>query len=289
MTAEYLNLLDRVLTKGVPRHGEKPEGTLTIFGDQIKFDFADGFPLITARDMTANFEKIIKREAPWIISGSTSAKEAEQKFGLTLWNRWAEDSRKKLGTPEGELGNIYGYQLRHWKGRIDQLKETIEMLRRTPETRRAVISLWDLEDVEIGGVKRVNVANCITALHFARINHRTPSGEYKERLDMTMTHRSADLPAGAPHDWAVWGLFQVLVARELGIPPGTLTAHIDDGQIYDMQIDKVKQLLKRQPLSRPTVAIEGSLTEVTIYNAMPEHFKLQNYQHHEKLYIPVAT
>ena len=285
---EYLNLLDRVLTKGVPRRGEKPEGTLTVFGEQVQFKFENGFPLITCRDMTGSWEKIITREAPWIISGSTSAKEAEEKFGLTLWKRWAEDSRRKLGTPEGELGPVYGYQLRHWKGHIDQLKETIEMLRRTPETRRAVISLWDLEDVEIGGVKRVNVANCITALHLARINHRTPNGKYEERLDMTMTHRSADLPAGAPHDWAVWGLFQMLVARELGIPPGTLTAHIDDGQIYDMQIEKVKELLKRKPLPRPVVTIEGSPSDINIYDARPEHFKLLNYQHHERLYIPTA-
>lgn len=289
MTAEYLGLLDRVLTKGVPRHGEKPEGTLTVFGEQIKFDFADGFPLITCRDLTWSWENIIKREAPWIISGSSSAIEAEEKFGLKLWKRWAEDSEKKLGTRPGELGRIYGPQLRLWHGQTDQLKEIIGMLRRTPETRRGIISLWDLEDVEIGGVKRVNVANCITALHLTRINHRKSNGEFEERLDMTMTHRSADLVAGAPHDWGVWGLFLMLVARELGIPPGTLTVHIDDGQIYDMQIDKVRILLQRLPLPRPRVTIEGSPTEVTIYNAMPDNFSLHDYQHHERLVIPVAT
>lgn len=287
MTAEYLSLLDRALTKGVPRRGEKPEGTLTIFGDQIKFDFAEGFPLITCRDMTGSWEAIITREVPWIISGSTSAKEAEQKFGLRLWNRWAEDSRKKLGTPEGELGPVYGYQLRHWNGRTDQLKEVIEMLRQTPEKRRGVISLWNLEDVEIGGVKKVNVANCISMLHFSRMKHRMPNGDFEERLNMAMTHRSADLPAGAVFDWAVWGLIQILVARELGIPPGTLVANIEDGQIYEMQIEKVKELLKRQPLPRPTVTIEAPST-TTIYDARPEHFKLHDYQHCERLYIPTA-
>lgn len=285
---EYLTLLDRVLTKGVPRRGEKPEGTLTVFGDQVKFNFEEGFPLITCRDMRGSWEKIITREPLWILSGSTSAKEAGQKFGLTLWNRWAEDSRKKLGTPEGELGPVYGYQLRHWNGRTDQLKEVIEILKKTPETRRAVISLWNLEDVEIGGVKRVNVANCITMLHFARMKYKIRDGEYEERLDMAMTHRSADLPAGAPHDWAIWGLIQMLVAKELGIPPGTLTAHIEDGQIYEMQIEKVKQLLKRQPLPRATVTI-GDSPSGTIYDHRPEDFKLHNYQAHEKMFMPTAT
>jgi len=287
MTAEYLSLLDRVLTNGVPRRGEKPEGTLTIFGDQIKFDFKDGFPLITCRDMTGNWEKIITREALWILSGSTSALEAEQKYGLSLWKRWAEDSRKKLGTPEGELGPVYGYQLRHWNGRIDQLTEVVNMLKETPEKRRAVISLWNLEDVEIGGIKKVNVANCITNIQFARILHQLPNGGYEERLDMAMVHRSADLPAGAPHDWAVWGLIQMLVAQELGIPPGTLTGHINEGQIYDLQTEQVKQLLERKPFQRPTVTIESSpLTRIDEHR--PEDFKLHNYQHHERLYIPTA-
>ncbi len=288
MTSEYLSLLDRVLTKGVPRHGEKPEGTLTVFGDQIKFDFEEGFPLLTCRDLSGSWDKIITREAPWILSGSTSATEAEQKYGLTLWNRWAEDSRKKIGTPEGDLGPVYGYQLRHWHGQTDQLTEVIDMLKRSPETRRALISLWDLEDVEIGGIKKVNVANCISAIHFARINHKTSEGIYEERLDMSMTHRSADLAAGAPHDWAVWGLIQMLVARELKIPVGTLTANLDDAQIYDIQIAKVKKLLERQPLPRPTVTIESSpLTKIDEHT--PEDFKLHNYVHHEKLFIPVAT
>ncbi|OGM06533.1 hypothetical protein A2129_00460 [Candidatus Woesebacteria bacterium GWC1_42_13] len=286
---EYLNLLDRTLTKGVPRHGEKPEGTLTIFGDQVQFDFQDGFPLITVRDLRASWERIITREPLWILSGSTSAKEAEEKFGLTLWTRWAEDSRRKLGTPEGELGPVYGYQLRHWNGRTDQLKELIEMLKRAPETRRAVVSLWNLEDVEIGGVKRVNVANCISQLHFSRMKYRVREGEYEERLDMAMTHRSADLPAGAPHDWAVWGLIQMLVAKELGIPPGTLTAHIEDGQIYEMQIEKVKELLKREPLPRATVTIEGPASATIYEGHQPADFKLNNYQAHEKMFMPVAT
>lgn len=285
---EYLDLLDRVLTKGTPRHGEKPEGTLTVFGEQVKFNFEDGFPLITCRDMTKSWERIITREILWMISGSTSAKEAEEKFGLTLWNRWAEDSAKKIGTPPGELGPIYGKQLRNWNGKTDQLSEVVEMLKRTPETRRAVISLWNLEDVEIGGVKKVNVANCISMIHFSQMNYKLRDGSYEPRLDMVMTHRSSDLPAGAPFDWAGWALLQMIIAKEIGLKPGSLTANIEDGQIYEMQIEKVKELLKRQPMARGTVTIENSVPG-DIYNHKPEDFKLVNYQSHPKMIIPVAT
>lgn len=285
---DYLCLLDRVLTNGTPRHGEKPEGTLSVFGEQIKFNFEDGFPLITCRDMTGSWKRIIVPEILWMISGSTSAREAEEKFGLKLWNRWAEDSEKKLGTPPGELGPVYGHQLRHWNGRTDQLVEVVEMLKRTPETRRAEISLWNIEDVETGGIKKVNVANCIDNVHLARMNYKLPNGGYEERLDMSIKHRSVDLPAGAPHDWANWALFQMMVAKYIGIKPGTLTAHIDDAQIYDIQMDHVKELLKREPMQRGTVTIDDSPSG-TIYDHKQEDFKLENYQAHPKMIIPTAT
>ncbi len=288
MSAEYLALLDRALTRGTPRNGEKPEGTLTIWGDQIRFDLSEGFPLITCRDMNWSWKHIIVPEILWIMSGSTSADEAEKKFGLSLWQRWAEDSRKKIGTPPGELGPVYGHQLRNWNNRTDQLKQVVEMLKRTSETRRGIISLWNIEDVEIDGNKRVNVANCISAVHLSRNNYKLPDGTYEPRLDMSMTHRSADLPAGAPHDWAGWALFQMMVAKEVGLKPGTLVAHIDDGQIYDIQMDAVKELLKREPMEKGTVTIDESPSG-TIYDHNIEDFHLNNYLSHSKLKVDVAT
>ncbi len=286
MSAEYHKLLDHVLTEGVPRHGEKPEGTLTIFGYQIKFDLSEGFPLITTRDMTLSWERIIPREALWMISGSTSATEAENQFGLKLWNRWAEDSRKKLGTPEGELGPIYGHQLRRWNGKTDQLSVVVDMLKKVPETRRAVVSLWNIDDVERDGVKVVNVANCTTMLHFSRMKHRTTSGVLEDQLDLATTHRSMDLAAGAPHDWPTWALIQMIVARELGIPPGTLVSTIEDGQIYDIQIEKVKLMLEREPLPKPTVTIEA--TTEGMFELQPNQFTLHEYHHHGRIFMPTA-
>ncbi len=286
MTTEYKQLLQKTLEQGTQRQGEKPETTLSIFGEQLRFDYRDGFPLITLRDLSASWDKIITKEVCWIVSGSTSAKEAEERFGLTLWNRWAEDSEKKLGTPPGELGPIYGHQLRSFNGRTDQLRQVLEMLKRAPESRRGVISMWNLEDVEIDGVKKVNVANCVDRLHLSRSYYRTETGAVEPRLDMSIVHRSVDLPAGGPFDWALWGCFQLLAANEIGIEPGTLVGHIDDGQIYDLQIPKVQELITREPLPLPTVTLrEGA----SIYNPDPRDFKLENYQAHPKLFMPTAT
>lgn len=288
MSAEYLALLDRVLTNGTPRHGEKPDGTLTVFGEQIKFNFEDGFPLITVRDMKWSWKNIIVPEILWMMSGSTSAKEAEEKFGTKVWNRWAEESERKIGTPPGELGPVYGHQLRHWNGRTDQLAQIVNMVKSTPETRRGVIGLWNIEDVQIDGKKFVNVANCITQLQVARMNYKLPNGGYEERLDMAMVHRSADLPVGGPHDWADWALFQMMLAKEIGIKPGTLVAHINEGQIYDGQMDQVKEMLKRKPLERATVTIDDSPTG-TIYDHTQADFHLDNYQSHPAMKMFIAS
>ncbi|MDO8656169.1 MAG: thymidylate synthase, partial [Nanoarchaeota archaeon] len=150
-----------------------------------------------------------------------------------------------------------------------------------------VISLWNIEDVEIDGKKFVNVANCISQLQLARINYKLHDGSYEQRLDMIMTHRSADLPVGAPHDWADWALFQMMVAKELGIPTGTLTANINEGQIYDVQMEQVKELLKREPMKKGSVTIDSSPSG-TIYDHSQEDFHLHDYQSHPKMKMSIV-
>jgi thymidylate synthase len=285
---EYLNLLDHILSKGVPRYGEKEERTLTIFGAQVKYDLSEGFPLVTTRDLTWSWLNIITREVPWMLSGSTSAKVLSDVYGCTLWNRWAEDSQKKLGTPEGELGKVYGKQLRHWgPDETDQLTDVINTLKTTPGSRRGIVSLWNHDEVQKAGVKQVNVANCVRSLHLAIMPYETAKGIYEPRLDMVLDQRSADVPAGVPHDLGDWTLVQMLIAIELGVPVGTLTHNLGDAQIYDRQIEKVKEQLTRRPLPRPEVNIQNAQSG-DIYNHKPEDFILLNYQHHDKIFMPTA-
>jgi thymidylate synthase len=269
---------------GTPKSGEKPDGTITIFGAMCKYNFSDGFPLITVRDLSGSWEKIHRAELLWFISGSTKATDLEEKFGSKLWNKWAKESEEKIGTPPGELGPIYGHQFRNWNNHLDQLSDLINLLKSVPDTRRGVLTFWNPDEVNPGGVKKVNVANCITQLHFSKINYQVGKGKFEPRLDMTMVQRSADVPAGVPHDLAEYALLQMLVAVEMGLPPGTLTHFIDEAQIYDIQKDAVIELLKRKPLPLPTVTIKPG----TIFNHKAEDFELHNYQHHPYLKIPVA-
>lgn len=291
LMTEYLDLLDNVLRFGTPSHGEKPEGSISVTGVDAKYDLRKGFPLLTCRDMSKTFDKYIVPELLWILSGSSNADDLEQKFGCNLWQRWAEDSRKKLGTPKGELGRIYGPQLRNWCGHTDQLKEIVEMLKRTPETRRAKITYWNLDDVEIGGVKKVNIAPCVDSLHFSQRNYREQDGSLKPRLDLVMNHRSADIPAGVPCDVAEYAILLMLVAREVSLEPGTLTNTIDDGQIYDVQIEKVKQLLEKPEVyQRPRVTLTTApiLTNYSNIEKYLSDFQLHDYRHGDKLFMPTV-
>lgn len=144
MSTEYLNLVEEVLTHGKRRQGPKPEGTLAMFGIQVRYrDIANRFPLITTRNMGKAWEKVIIPELLWIMSGSTNANDLHQ-YGSTLWDPWAEAAHQKLGYEKGELGPIYGRQLRNFAGRVDQLTQVVGMLKRDPQTRRAMISFWNL-------------------------------------------------------------------------------------------------------------------------------------------------
>ncbi len=275
---EYLDLVEDVLTHGKPRQSQKPEKTIAVVGRQVRYKSEDGFPLITSRDLSGSWEKIIVAELLWIMSGSSNARDLHQ-YGSHLWDKWAVAAEQKIGYKNGELGPTYGHQMRHFANQTDQLTQVVDMLKRDPNTRRAKISLWNLGDVEFPDGKHVvDVAPCITSIHFLAMDGR---------LDAILEQRSADIPVGVPHDVAEWALFQRLVAQEVGLPAGDLVHNLGDAHIYNNQIPAMKELLKRQPLSRPEVTILPS-TSGTIYDHKVSDFQLQNYNAHPKMSIPVA-
>lgn len=275
---EYLELVEEVMTRGKPRQGPKPEGTIALTGTQVRYEnISEQFPLVTTRDMNRAWEKVIVPELLWIMSGSTNARDLHQ-YDSTLWDRWAEVAEEKLDYKDGELGPIYGHQLRNFAGNVDQLTQIVGMLRRDPQTRRAMISFWNLSDVETPEGKHiVDVAPCIAMVHFL---------EMDGKLDMILTQRSADIPIGVPNDVAEWALFQTLVAKEINLPPGDLVHQIHDAHIYNNQIPHMKKLLTREPKPRPTVTIIDSPSG-TIYDHRPEDFVLEGYKSHPWMKIPV--
>lgn len=274
---EYLDLVEDVLTNGEIRQGQKPEKALTVCGRQVRYDLNDGFPLLTTRDLTKTWQKVIIPELLWIMSGSTNANDLH-KYGSNLWDKWAQASEEKIGTKNGELGPTYGHQMRNFGGKVDQLAQVIGMIKRDPNTRRAMISFWNLGDVEdLEGKHIVDVAPCISLLHFEQINGK---------LNLMITQRSADVPIGVPSDIAEYSLFLKLVAKEVGLKPGSLIHTTNDTHIYLNQIETMKELLKREPRKRPEVIIKDSPSG-TIYDHSVEDFILENYNPHPRMTIPV--
>lgn len=275
---EYLDLIDDILTHGKFRQGQKNVGTIAVVGRQVRYKFKDGFPLITTRDIRPSWEKIIVPELLWIMSGSTNAHDLH-KHGSHLWDKWAKIAEEKLHYQDGELGPVYGYQLRNFGGKTDQLTQVVDMLKRDPQTRRAKISFWNLGDVEKpDGTHIVNVANCINSLHFLTIGNE---------LNMILDQRSADVPVGVPHDIAGWAIFQMLIAREVDLQPGELIHNLGDTHIYENQIPAMKELLKRNPKNRPTITISDSPSG-TLYDHKVSDFQLNGYDPHSSIKIPVA-
>lgn len=286
---QYLELVEHILTNGKSRQGQKSEGTLAVFGAQVRYDLSEGFPLITSRDMSKSW-KAITGELLWIMSGSTNTDDLH-KYGTKLWDQWGDASDQKLdmGYPKHELGPSYGYQMRSFAGKVDQLTQVQMMLKRDPQTRRAMISLWNLGDVEEpNGRHVVDVAPCITLLHFATMAYPLENGEFESRLDLHMVERSADVPVGVPFDTAEWGgLFLMLMAGAVGLKPGSFVHTLSDAHIYNNQIPYMKELLKRQPLQKPRVEIRG--LDQPLDSHKPEDFVLLDYFPHPPIKgIPVA-
>lgn len=274
---EYLELVDNVLTNGRPRQGQKPEGTIAVFGAQVRYDLSEGFPLITTRDMSKSWKAMVG-ELLWIFSGSTNTDDLH-KYGTKLWDKWGDASDRKLdmGYPRHELGPSYGYQLRNFAGKVDQLTQVEMMLKRDPQTRRAMISFWNLGDVEKpDGQHVVDVAPCITLLHFACMNYATSDEGGENRLDLHMVERSADVPVGVPFDTAEWGgIFLALMAKSVGLKPGTFIHTLSDAHIYNVQIPAMKELLKREPRPRPRLKITDVIKPLDEYT--PTDFQLLDY------------
>ncbi len=269
---EYLTLLDDVLTNGKTKTDPQGVGNISVFGRQVRFDLKDGLPLITCRDMTGPW-KALRAELIWILSGSTNAHDLH-KHGVHLWDQWGG----KLGYPEGELGPTYGHQLRKWDGDTDQLTQIRNMLRARPDTRRAMISYWNLKDIEIDLKEISFLAPCVAMLHFS---HQDGN------LDLHVFQRSIDLPVGAPFDIAQYSLLLMMMGHELNMNPRSLVYTMSDTHIYTNQIEQAKELLKRKPYPRPNVNIVYSSQDSFKHEL--EDFQLQNYKSHPAMKIPVST
>jgi thymidylate synthase len=268
---QYLDLLQRVLHEGVPKADRTGTGTRSIFGHQMRFNLTEGFPLVTTKKVHL---KSIIYELLWFLRGETNVRYLRE-HGVTIWDEWADE--------HGELGPIYGYQWRSWPGRngqpIDQIAQVIAQIRQHPDSRRLVVSAWNVADLEA-----MALPPCHLLFQFYVADD--PSGG-PPKLSCQLYQRSADVFLGVPFNIASYALLTMMVAQVTGLAPGDFIHTFGDAHLYHNHVEQAQLQLSREPRPLPTMHIDPSVT--SIFDFQYEHFRLENYHPHPHIPAPVAV
>jgi len=250
---QYLDLLGHILQNGVKKEDRTGTGTLSVFGYQMRFDVGAGFPLVTTKKLHL---KSIIHELLWFLKGETNVRYL-QKHGVRIWNEWAD--------PSGDLGHIYGYQWRSWPdydgGYIDQITEAINLIQHNPDSRRIIVSAWN-----VGDLKRMNLPPCHVFFQFYVVDGK---------LSLQLYQRSADVFLGVPFNIASYALLLMMVAQVTGLQPGDFIHTFGDVHIYTNHIEQVKLQLSREPRNLPAMRINPAVKD--IFSFQYDDFSLGNY------------
>ncbi len=253
---QYLDLLDTILKHGVKKTDRTGTGTISYFGYQMRFDLADGFPLLTTKKVHL---KSIIYELLWFLAGDTNVKYL-QDHGVRIWNEWAD--------PNGDLGPIYGYQWRHWRTpdgkEIDQIANIVNALKNNPDSRRHIVSAWNPADVD-----NMALPPCHTMFQFYVSDGR---------LSCQLYQRSGDSFLGVPFNIASYALLTMMMAQVCGYKPGVFVHTLGDAHIYLNHLEQVNTQLQRTPYPLPTMRINPNVKD--IFSFQYEDFTLENYQCH---------
>lgn len=262
---QYLDLLARVRREGVRRADRTGTGVLGLFGCQLRFDLAGGFPLLTTKRV--HFRSVV-RELLWFLSGSTNVADLKR-HGVTIWDEWADE--------DGDLGPVYGRQWRSWAapdGRsIDQITAVVEEIRRFPESRRLVVSAWNVADLE-----RMALPPCHALFQF-----HVAGG----RLSCQLYQRSADLFLGVPFNVASYSLLTMMVAKVTGYEPGEFVHTFGDVHLYSNHLRQAEEQLARKPFPLPRVRLRRAPRSLLEYRY--EDVELLDYRHHPAIPAPVSV
>ncbi|MBP5629020.1 MAG: thymidylate synthase [Bacteroidaceae bacterium] len=250
---QYLDLLKRIMNEGVQKHDRTGTGTISVFGHQMRFDLADGFPLLTTKKLHL---KSIIYELLWFLRGDTNAHWLQER-GVRIWNEWAD--------PDGNLGHIYGYQWRSWPdykgGHIDQIAEAIEQIKNTPDSRRIIVNAWN-----VGDLANMNLPPCHMFFQFYVA---------QGRLSLQMYQRSADTFLGVPFNIASYALLLQMMAQVCGLEPGEFIHTLGDTHIYTNHLEQVKLQLTRTPRPLPRMLINPDVK--SIFDFQYDDFQLEGY------------
>jgi thymidylate synthase len=262
---QYLSLIRRILDEGIAKSDRTGTGTRSVFGHQMRFDLAEGFPVVTTKKLHL---KSIIYELLWFLRGETNVAYLKE-HGVSIWNEWADES--------GELGPVYGYQWRRWPGRggetIDQISDVIEQIHLNPDSRRLIVSAWNPADVP-----SMALPPCHLLFQFYVADGR---------LSCQMYQRSADVFLGVPFNIASYALLTMMVAQVTGYKPGEFIHTLGDAHLYDNHLEQAQLQLSREPRPLPTMKIDPTVR--SIFDFEFEHFQLENYNPHPHISAPVAV
>ena len=268
---QYLDLVKEILDNGVEKSDRTGTGTVSVFGIQRKYDLRDGFPLLTTKKVL--FDGVL-RELLWFLRGSTNINDNLAEH-TPIWNAWADAN--------GDLGPIYGYQWRKWRRyapdgngkyqvtHIDQIQEAIDTIKNNPNSRRIIVSAWNVADLP-----EMRLPPCHAFFQFYVIDGR---------LDLQLYQRSADVALGVPFNIASYSVLLMMVAQECGLTPGVFTHTLGDAHIYLNHIKGLKEQLSRKPKPLPTLKIANK----PFWDLGFEDFEIINYQHDPFIKFRVAV
>ena len=261
----YLDLLQRVLDEGVPKGDRTGTGTLSVFGHQMRFDLSEGFPLVTTKRI--HIPSVV-HELLWFLKGDTNVRYLQEN-GVRIWNEWADEN--------GDLGPVYGKQWRRWVGpdgvEHDQITEAIRLIRENPNSRRIIVSAWNVADLP---------AMALMPCH-AFFQFHVADG----RLNCQMYQRSADVFLGVPFNIASYSLLTHMMAQVCGLKPGVFVHSLGDAHLYNNHLDQARLQVTREPLPLPTLKLDASITDIDAFTA--EHIEFVDYEHHPHIAAPIAV
>jgi thymidylate synthase len=268
---QYLDLLKHIINHGTDKSDRTATGTRSVFGYQMRFDLAEGFPLVTTKKLHL---KSIIYELLWFLKGDTNIAWLNEN-NVTIWNEWADE--------DGDLGPVYGKQWRSWEGTdgqvIDQVSDLIKQIMNNPDSRRLIISAWNVADLP-----KMKLMPCHCLFQF----YVTPAtDESKPRLSCQLYQRSADVFLGVPFNIASYALLTMMIAQVCDMVPGEFIHSFGDVHLYNNHFEQAELQLTRQPFPLPTMRINPEVKDV--FGFTFDDFKLENYQSHPAIKAPVAV
>ena len=262
---QYLDLMRHVRDHGVRKDDRTGTGTLSVFGYQMRFDLGSGFPAVTTKSL--HFKSIVV-ELLWFLMGDSNVRYL-QEHGVSIWDEWADEN--------GELGPVYGYQWRSWPtpdgGHVDQISRVIERIQSDPDSRRHIVSAWNVADVE-----RMALPPCHAFFQFYVANGR---------LSCQLYQRSADVFLGVPFNIASYALLTMMVAQVAGLKLGDFVHTFGDAHLYLNHMEQVETQMERTPYPLPEMRINPDVD--SIFDFQYDDFELVNYQHHPRIAAPIAV